>query len=164
MAECLMLPVGMGDLQASRDPSTVLVAYGLGSCIGVCMYDPVVLIGGLAHVMLPSSREVQGWQTSSKFADCAIAQLIEKMTRLGSGPRRLQARIAGGARMLTAPGFGDSFNIGQRNIESVRSTLQLHGIPLLSADTGGTRGRTMAMHIGTGRITVRTIGEREIEL
>jgi chemotaxis protein CheD len=165
MAEQVIIPVGIGELKICRDPLDVLVAYGLGSCVGVCVYDPDSKVGGLAHVMLPNSAEAVSQRPLSKFADHAVAMLLEEMTRLGIPKRRLVSKIAGGAQMLVAPGFsGNGFNIGERNVEAVRAALDRLRLPLLKADTGGHRGRTLSMHLGVGKILVRTIGEEETEL
>ena len=160
-----MVPVGIGELRASKDPLEVLVAYGLGSCIGVCLYDPQVKVGGLAHVMLPSSADAASQQPLSKFADQAVPMLIEEMGKLGALPRRMVCKMAGGAQMLVSPGFsGNGFNVGERNAEAVRAALGRHGVALQRAEVGGHRGRTLSIHVSTGRIMVRTIGEKEIEL
>ncbi len=160
-----MVPVGIGELRAGNSPSEVLVAYGLGSCVGVCLYDPQVKAGGLAHVMLPNSAEAVSQRPLGKFADCAVPMLLEEMAKLGAETRRLICKIAGGAQMLTAPGFStNGFNVGERNVEAVKAALERHRVPLLKSDTGGNRGRTLAVHLATGKIMVRTIGEKEIEL
>lgn len=165
MAEQVMIPVGIGELKIGKDPQEVLVAYGLGSCVGVCIYDPDSKVGGLAHVMLPNSAEAVSQRPLSKFADCAVPMLLDEMGRLGVAKRRLVSKIAGGAQMLVAPGFsGNSFNIGERNVDAVKAALERLNVPLLKADTGGHRGRTLAMHLGVGKILVRTVGEKETEL
>ncbi len=160
-----MVPVGIGELRVSRDPDEVLVAYGLGSCVGVCLYDPETKVGGLAHVMLPNSADAISQRPLSKFADQAVPMLMEEMKKLGAMSRRLLCKIAGGSQMLTAPGFsGNGFNVGERNVDAVKAALNRHRVPLLGADTGGNRGRTLALHTVSGKIMVRTIGEKETEL
>ncbi len=165
MADQVVVPIGIGELRASSDPSEVLVAYGLGSCIGVCLYDPGSGVGGLAHVMLPNSAEALIQRPLSKFADHAVPMLIEEMRKLGVVQRRLVCKIAGGAQMLVGPGFsGNGFNVGERNIEAVKAALARHKVPLVKAEVGGNRGRTLSVHLASGRIVVRTIGEKEFEL
>ncbi len=165
MADQVVLPVGIGELRVSKDPSEVLVAYGLGSCVGVCLYDPDAKVGGLAHVMLPSSAEAQSQRPLSKFADRAVPMLIEEMSKLGASPRRLICKIAGGAQMLTAAGFStNGFTVGERNIEAVKAALERHKVSLAKADIGGHRGRTVSIRPGSGKIMLRTIGEKETEL
>ncbi|MCL4370472.1 MAG: chemotaxis protein CheD [Chloroflexi bacterium] len=165
MADQVVVPVGIGELRASKDPSEVLVAYGLGSCVGVCMYDPESKVGGLAHVMLPNSADAHSQRPLSKFADQAVPMLMEEMRKLGAVPHRMVCKIAGGAQMLTAPGFSSNgFNVGERNVEAVKAVLGMHRVPLVRADTGGSRGRTLSVHLASGKIMVRTIGENETEL
>ena len=165
MADHVVVPVGIGELRASKDPGEVLVAYGLGSCIGVCLYDPEAKVAGLAHVMLPSSAEALSQRPLSKFADYAIPMLLDEVGKLGAAPRRLICKIAGGAQMLTAPGFStNGFNVGERNAEAVKAALQRHRVPLLKADTGGHRGRTLSIYPVSGKVMVRTIGEKETDL
>ncbi len=159
------LAVGIGEMLATGDPESVLMAYGLGSCVGVCLYDRESRVGGLAHVMLPSSSEGHDRSTGGKYADRAIPLLLEGVVKLGGNQRRLVSKIAGGAQMLTGPAFsGNGFNIGERNVEAVKAVLERYRVPLLNSDTGGNRGRTMAMHIASGRVLIRIIGERETEL
>lgn len=153
----------MGELCATGDPSVVLAAYGLGSCIGVSVYDPVAKVGGLAHVMLPSSRDVTFKASAFRFADLAVPALIEKVQQLGATRKRLICRIAGGAHMLFA-GSSDGFKIGERNIEAVGEALLRCGLTPAAKDTGGSRGRTVRLFVDTGRVLVRTVGQGDVEL
>ncbi len=165
MADQVVVPVGIGELKVTKDPADVLVAYGLGSCVGVCLYDPDVKVAGLAHVMLPNSAEAISQNPVGKFADRAVPMLLEEIVKLGGNPRRLMCKIAGGAQMLIAPGFpAGGFNIGERNVEAVRAALERYKVALRKAETGGTRGRTLSLYAATGRVMVRTIGEKETEL
>jgi len=165
MAERVMVQVGIGEFRASKNPSEVLIAYGLGSCVGVCIYDPEARVGGLAHVMLPSSAEAVSQRPLGKFADCAVPMLLEEIAKLGGHQHRWLAKIAGGAQMLVGPGFcNNGFNIGERNVQAVKTALGALGVPLVRAETGGNKGRTIALHLATGTVTVRTVGEKEIEL
>ncbi len=160
-----MVPVGIGEFRASKDSREVLVAYGLGSCVGVSIYDPEGKIGGLAHVMLPNSTDALSQSPLGKFADCAVPLLVEEMVKLGARPRRLLGKIAGGAQMLLVARLSNNIlNVGERNILAVKAAMELHGIPITRSDTGGHRGRTMAVHLATGKTTVRIVGEKETEL
>ncbi len=165
MADQIVVPVGIGELRVSKDPGEVLVAYGLGSCVGVVLYDPEAKVGGLAHVMLPNSADAVSQRPLSKFADQAVPMLLDEMKKLGGVPRRLVCKIAGGAQMLTAPGFStNGFNVGERNVDAVKAALRRHRVALLNAVTGGNRGRTLSVYTASGKIMVRTIGEKETEL
>ena len=128
------------------------------------MYDRERRAGGLAHVLLPSSEEAVMVEAPGKFADLAVPILVEELVRLGAHPARLIGKIAGGAQMLASPQFSNGFNVGERNVESVKAALARCSVPLLGADTGGNRGRSLSMHLGTGRVLVRILGERVTEL
>ncbi len=154
----------MGEICATRDTSAVLIAYGLGSCIGVSLYDAVAKVGGLAHVMLPSSKESSSQGLGYRFADVAVPALVDKMQQLGAGRKRLICRIAGGAHMLFAPGSSDGFKIGERNIEAVAEALARCGVTPAAKEIGGSRGRTLRLYLSTGRVFVKTVGQQDIEL
>lgn len=164
MAGGEIVSVGMGEAFAAKDPTTVLVAYGLGSCVGICLYDPIAKVGGMAHVMLPDSREGKISGASAKFADQAVPLLIKEVLALGASKARLIVKIAGGAQMIVAPGFVDRFNIGERNVTAVSKMLEAHSLKLSSADTGGNMGRTVQLFVHTGQVLVRTAGKDSREL
>ena len=152
------IKVGLGQLVVSKSPSDVLSALGLGSCIGLTVFDPVTKIGGMVHVMLPSSEISTHSGPDGKYADTAIPALVDQVSRLGGDPSRLVCKMAGGAQMFSGGSGGGSLNIGSRNAIAVRAALQVAGLRLKSAQTGGTFGRTVDIHIGTGLVTVRTVG------
>lgn len=163
-SEQTTVAVGIGKIHATKDTSKVLASCGLGSCVAVSMYDPMARVGGLAHVMLPSSKETGRRVASYRFADVAVPALIKELIKLGATPRRLVCKIAGGAQMLAAPGQHNSLSIGERNVEAVREALIEFGIVPDSADTGGTQGRTMRLFVDTGRVVVRTAGGEDVEI
>jgi Chemotaxis protein; stimulates methylation of MCP proteins len=147
--------IGIGELAVERNPA-VIITLGLGSCVGVCMRDPVAKVGGMAHVMLPDSggRDVQ---LPGKYADNAIAALIERLLSLGGSKSRLEAKIAGGASMFESSGM----NVGARNVEAVRYWLKYHQVPLKAEDVGGNRARSIEYNIETGKLLVRKVGGGE---
>lgn len=156
MAEDML--VDMGRYAVAHNP-TVLVALGLGSCIGVVIYDEEKHIGGLAHVMLPESRESAKGNKGlnmNKFADVAIPSMVEEMKHKGCSVERMKAKIAGGAHMFTGIMDSEMMDIGKRNDEAVREELKKLGIPLLAHETGGTVGRTVRLDTATGRFMIKT--------
>jgi chemotaxis protein CheD len=157
------LVVGLGEVRVTDDPEGVLVCLGLGSCVGVCAYDPVAKIGGMAHIMLPSSTRHVGFG-SNKHADLGVPALVGEMTELGASASRLIVKIAGGAQMSLAPGVGNIFKVGENNIEAVKEVLSGMGIRLKDSDTGGNHGRTMRMHLDSGAAVVTSAGRESIEL
>lgn len=153
----LVYKVGMADLKICSSPD-VLSTLGLGSCIGICLYDPGTKVSGLAHIMLPSSESIKNNSNIAKFADTAIVKLIDDMVKAGANRRRFVAKIAGGAQMFAFTSQSDSMKVGQRNAESVRKILKDMSIPILADDTGGNYGRTIEFYSTTGVLLIKTIG------
>ena len=150
--------VGLGEIFTGSGTGK-LVAYGLGSCIGVCVYDPGSNVGGLAHVMLPENMGGKAHpDMPGRYADSAITNLIEMVTSAGADRGKLQARISGGAQMLSAPGLSDKFNIGARNAVMVKAELKKNGVRVKGEDIGGQAGRTLSPDLGSGMVTVKTLG------
>ena len=155
------LTIGIADMKIAQHSGT-LITYALGSCIGICLYDPVLKLGGLLHIMLPLNMET-GRKNPLKYADTGLAEMIRQMEAKGASRTRMVAKIAGGAKMFEVTG-GALGNIGQRNIESVRIQMKKHGLRLANEDVGGTVARTMMMNVETGAISVRSYGRPEVFL
>lgn len=158
-----IIKVGMADLNVALHPDA-LQTCGLGSCVGVCLWDPMTKAGGMAHVMLPSSSLGKRGGNEAKFADTAVPLLIREMVKLGAEKSRLVAKIAGGAQMFSFYSANDIMKIGERNAESVKKCLQAERIRLLAEDIGGNYGRTIEFYTENGQLYVRTInlGEKYI--
>jgi chemotaxis protein CheD len=152
--------VGLGECKISRNVEEVLVAYGLGSCVGIGMYDPQLRLAGLLHAVLPTSPNGVA-ERSAKYVTSGIEILLEEMIKAGAIPSRIIVRMAGGANMLTAPGFSKTFNIGTRNVEAAHEVLQRLRLRLVSEEVGGTIGRTVRFYVCDGRMTIRTVGNQE---
>ncbi|MBC9783438.1 chemotaxis protein CheD [Heliobacterium chlorum] len=156
----MLIKVGMADLKATKAPNNLMTS-GLGSCIGICLYDAVAKVGGLAHIMLPHSAHARSSENKAKFADTAIPVLLDDMIRLGAVKSRLVAKIAGGAQMFSFPGASDVMRIGERNAEAVVLKLRQENIPLLAKETGGNYGRTIELDTTNGKLLIRTIDRGE---
>lgn len=160
-----VLAVGIGELQVTADRSCLLVSYGLGSCVAVCLWDARHVVAGMAHVMLPEASV--GHRPSSvpaKFADQAVVALLDNLDRLRADRSRLVAKIAGGAQMFSPIGQADMLAVGQRNVERVKEMLRRRQIPLVGEDTGGRSGRTVTFVPTTGKLLVKMIGSGEREI
>ncbi|MGE5397865.1 MAG: chemotaxis protein CheD [Chitinophagales bacterium] len=155
-----IIQVGMADLKVASVPDKLMTA-GLGSCVGICLHDKANRIGGLAHIMLPSSLQARSTQNKAKFADTALDVLISEMEKLGSLSARLTAKIAGGAQMFNFSGDSDIMKIGERNARAVEEALKRLNIKLIANDTGGTYGRTIVFDPENGELLVKTIGHGE---
>lgn len=151
--------VGIADCKIARSPQRI-VTLGLGSCVGITLFDPIAKIGGMAHIMLPDSTQFTTVTNSFKFADLAIPILISKLKDAGAAVSRLKAKIAGGAQMFS---FADQkktmLNIGERNVSKVREVLKKEGIPIVGEDVGGNIGRTMILETETGKVFIRSVGK-----
>jgi chemotaxis protein CheD len=152
------IKVGIAQWRVAKAPYR-LVTLGLGSCVGVAVYDATSRVGGLAHVMLPDSRQFPPGQNPAKFADTALPALVEEMVRQGAARARLVAKLAGGAQMFNFDQHSSPIlNIGQRNVAAVKEALKKLGITVAGEDTGGSVGRTMILDAASGVVYIRIIG------
>ncbi|EGD46005.1 CheD [Ruminiclostridium papyrosolvens DSM 2782] len=152
-----IIKVGMADLNSSRHPC-MITTLGLGSCVGVALYDSTAKVAGLAHVMLPSSEQAKNNSNIAKFADTAIVKLVDDMIKLGARKDRIVAKLAGGAQMFVFNQSSDLMRIGYRNVVASKEKLKLLNIPIISEDTGGNYGRTIELYSDDGRLMIKTIG------
>lgn len=156
-----LIKVGMADLKVCKFPD-VLTTIGLGSCIGVALYDPSTKISGLAHVMLPDSTQIRNNTNIAKFADTGIQKLYDDMIKAGANKARIVAKIAGGAKMFElSNNNAQSINIGDRNAEASREKLKELGIRLVAEDTGLNFGRTVELYSETGGFLIKAVGRPE---
>ena len=153
-----MIKVGMADLQLCKSPG-VLTTLGLGSCVGVALYDPVNKIGGLLHCMLPDSTQFKNNSNTAKYADSGIDELVSKMVSLGANRSRIVAKIAGGAQMFAMKTNNDTLRVGERNAEAVKKKLSQMGIRLLSEDCGLNYGRTVEFYTENGDYVIKSVGK-----
>lgn len=153
-----IIKVGMADLNICKSPN-IITTLGLGSCIGIAVYDPSSKVGGLAHIMLPDSTKIRNNSNIAKFADTGIDELIRRVTAAGAIKSRLVAKIAGGARMFEVSGLSDVGNVGARNAEASKQKLKELGIRIIGEDTGLNYGRTVELHCETGEYYIKSVGK-----
>ena len=151
------LTVGIADMKILQWDGE-LITYALGSCIGICLYDPSVKLAALIHIMLPINMEA-GRKNTMKYADTGIRETIRQLEGRGARKNRLVAKIAGGAKMFEVSGSTGLGNIGQRNIESVHMNLRREGIRIVSENVGGTVARTLSFFPATGQGQIRAYGQ-----
>jgi len=149
--------VGIADFKISHQPYQ-LITVGLGSCVGLTFYDPVLKLGGLLHIMLPDSKRFNDIKKPAKFADTGIFLLLQEIKRFPVRVNHLQVKIAGGAQMFS--GFNENFkmNIGEQNVQAAKSVLRKLGFKIMAEDIGGNKGRTMILDTRTGQVMIRTLG------
>lgn len=153
-----LITVSMADLQICDQAHATLVAYALGSCIGVAVWDRERKIGGLMHVMLPSSRSAAGatWVRPAMFADTAVPLILGRMLQLGCATENLVVKLAGGGQLLAE---SRQMAIGTRNIEGVRAAFAAQSVPIAAEDLGGTKSRSLKLEVGSGITRVCSRGE-----
>ena len=152
------IKVGMADANICRPPDEI-TTLGLGSCVGIVLYDPVVKIAGLVHVMLPDSTKIINNSNKYKFADTGIDTLVQEMVNYGAIKRNLVAKIAGGAQMFSFSNNLEMMRIGERNVEATKEKLAKLGIPILAEETGANYGRTIVFSPETGLLLIKSVGK-----
>lgn len=159
-----IIKVGMADLKTCVSPNGI-TTLGLGSCVGIAIRDPANKIGGLAHIMLPDSKSINGSQMNiAKFADTGIAELVKQMEKLGAQRSRMVAKIAGGANMFNFHGTSSIGQVGERNVEATKAKLGELRIPILAEDTGKNFGRTVVFYPETGDYVIKAVGKQEYKI
>lgn len=153
----MIIKVGMAELKMIQEPG-ILTTLGLGSCVGIILYDQAIKIGGLVHIMLPSSKQIKNNENKAKFADTGIQFLLDKMLGKGCEKSRIIAKITGGSQMFSFQSNNDMMKIGKRNVLATKEVLNFLKIPIIAEDTGGNYGRTIEFHTTNGNLIIKTIG------
>ena len=150
-----LIKVGMAQFKVAAAPARMMT-FALGSCVGIVLYDPVSKIGGLAHVMHPSSKRVQNNVNRAKFVDTAIELMLSRMAKKGATRSRIEAKIFGGAKMFkTAAASPGVMQIGEENVNATRAELADRNIPIVAESTGGEKGKTVFFDVASGKVTVK---------
>lgn len=157
------IKIGIGELDVALPPDKIMTI-GLGSCIGIAIYDNVNKVIGLSHIMLPDSTGFTNQSNLMKFANLAIPVLVDRMIAKGANKKNLKSKIAGGACMFNFADKPSTLDIGKRNTLAVKVILNALNIPILSEDTGGSSGRTMIIEAETCKVFIKTVGKEIKEL
>lgn len=159
-----VIKVGIAQMDVAKLPNTIRTS-GLGSCVGVILYDESQKIAGLIHVMLPDSKLGRSESINvAKFADTGIAAMIDLLKLEGVQKFKLKAKIAGGAQMFQFTSDKNTMRIGPRNVEAVKQELKRNSIPLIAEDTGGSSGRTIEFDPATSKLHIRTVNQGVSEI
>jgi chemotaxis protein CheD len=156
-----MTAVNGSEMKISSNPVETLVAFSIGSGMGVTVHDPVCGVGGILNFMLPDSRRANGVNPEKvpfMFADTGIAAFVAALAAHNVRPDRLKVVIAGGAHILDQT---EAFNLGQKNIEALKAGLDAYNLKIFHENTGGTNSRTLALEIGSGCSSIKIFGESE---
>ena len=155
--------IGIAEKVISRSPDK-LVTLGLGSCVGLILFDPVKKVGGLVHIMLPNAPGGTAEFNRFKFADTAIDDMIKLVVQAGASRHQLQAKLTGGAHMFNNAYNSDVMGIGKRNVDVCQKVLKENRIPVTAQDTGGTSGRSIEFCCETNMLQIRTVSPRSVRL
>jgi chemotaxis protein CheD len=147
--------IGIAEYAVVTD-ETVLITSGLGSCLGIVLYDPGKMVSGLIHVMLPTVDQARD-NTPAKFVDTGLPLLIDEMEDAGANPNRLRAWIIGGSEMIQFTSSDES--IGSRNITMATQLIDEYGLRLVDSDVGGNHGRSIQFDPSVGEVSIRTADE-----
>jgi len=152
--------VGMGDAVSVSTPAK-LITLGLGSCIGLVVYDETAKVAAMAHIMLPDSRNGNEHEKPGKFADLAVPFLVEELLKKHAQRDRLKAKYAGGAQMFAnvVSGGADFLAVGVRNAAETLAFLNKFKIRIVASDTGGNKGRTVEFNTETWMLSVKVLGK-----
>lgn len=147
-------------MKISKSAEDVLITYALGSCLGIAVYDAVAKIGGLLHVMLPTSavNPTKAAKNPLMFVDTGVPELFKACYKAGAQKERLIVKVAGGASLQNNENT-DQFQIGQRNFVMLRKLLWKNSVLIKSFDVGDKFSRTMSLHVATGEVTLRISNE-----
>lgn len=143
--------VKMAEYAVSDSADDTLITIGLGSCVGIALYDSKTKIGGLVHIMLPENKK---GLTPAKYADTGIPLTIEEMEKKGAKRKRIIAKIAGGAQMFSTSGSDSGLNVGTRNVKKVKEVLNEININMIGEDVGKNYGRTMKFYLEDGKVLI----------
>ena len=149
---------------AVANGDTLLVTVGLGSCVAIALHDAQAQVGGLAHVLLPSTGMSQDRSNRAKFPSSAVPLLCERMQALGARAGRIRAKIVGGASMFTSLLSASGLQIGERNVVATRVALEQAGIPIIAQDVGGDYGRSVYFSVHDGRLVVKSLKAGHVNL
>ena len=147
-----LLAAGIGEMVLSSSPDDHLIAYGLGSCIALAVWDPRARVGGLAHFMLPSGPANSS--SPVKFIDTGLDTFLCALEAQGVVLNRSTLKAAGAAAMLTV---GGGLAIGKRNAEMMQTSLTERGLNLTAASLGGNVGRTVQLEVADGRFLIKSL-------
>lgn len=155
-----VIKVGIAEMGIAKAPQLIRTA-GLGSCVGVVIYDTTTKIAGMVHIMLPNSNLTRQVPINAdKYADTGILHLVDTLIQKGIKSYSMKAKIAGGAQMFQfSSASADMMRIGPRNVEAVKEKLAALHIPLISEDCGGNNGRTIEFNPENGKLMIKAVNK-----
>jgi chemotaxis protein CheD len=147
------ITIGIGELHAESEPAVITTV--LGSCVSVCLFDPLKRIGGMNHILLPGNADLKLFNVSARYGVNAMELLINKMLTKGADRARLRAKVFGGGRMLTDT--PQVYSPGKENARFVFDFLDTEGIQVDSFNVGGAYGRKIHFYTHSGEVLMKRI-------
>lgn len=146
--------IGIGEMAVSGTRDATIATHAVGSCIAVCIFDPIATVAGMLHFLLPESaiNPERAERHPAVFADTGIPLLFQTAYGYGLVKQRVIVKLVGGAEMPQTSGAW--FNTGQRNLLAARNLLWRNGLLVAAQDVGGTDARTVHMSVADGRLQV----------
>jgi chemotaxis protein CheD len=144
--------VTQGEYAISDKPGEVITTI-LGSCVAVCLFDPIGKVGGMNHFLLPGDSRGSGADVAS-YGLNSMELLINGLLKVGAKRNRFEAKIFGGAKMIE--GLSD---VGMKNAHFATEFLSFEGIPCVSKSLGGINGRRLRFWPTTGHVQMLLLGE-----
>jgi chemotaxis protein CheD len=145
--------IHIGEFYASNAP--IIINTLLGSCVAVCLFDPIRQIGGMNHILMPGKADLRNFDTSASYGINAMELLINRIMVLGGNRRHLVAKVFGGANVI--PTISEENGMGRKNEAFVVEFLQIEKIKIISQDLGGNQSRRIYFHTDTGDVFLRRI-------
>ncbi len=153
-----IVQVRMADYAICIAPQKI-TTIGLGSCVGIVLYDTGNKQCGMLHAMLPDSTRIRNNTNRSKFVDTGLDDMLQQMLQKGAVKRRIIAKLAGGAKMFDFSENSDITSIGYQNVQAAKYKLNALGIELISEDTGENYGRTICFDPSINELEIKAIGQ-----
>ena len=159
----MVIKIGLAEVKTASKPH-ILATPSVGSCVAVTLYDELMGIGSMVHIMLPDINLAKSKKNRAKFANTAVEIMLKEMVDLGAAKRRIKAKIVGGANMFPTVNRGSGMHIGTRNIVAVKDELKKRKFRLVAEDTEGNYGRSVEFFLETGVVRTKSAlhGNKEI--
>jgi len=147
--------VMQGGFCVSADPDTMMTTI-LGSCVAVCLRDPVAQVGGMNHFLLAKAKNPHDSAGSAIYGVHLMEVLVNGLLNLGASRNRLEAKVFGGATIVQGLG-----NIGAHNVDFAINFLKYEGIKYKGGNHGGSYGRRVQYWPVSGRARQRVVDDGE---
>lgn len=147
--------IGIGELYVASEPTVISTI--LGSCVSVCLFDPVSKVGGMNHMLLPGSPDMKEFNESARYGINAMELLINGLLTNGAKRHNLKAKVFGGGHVFNGAGFREVFTPGKDNTKFTFSFLEDENLPIESYNVGGNFGRKIYFESDTGEVLMKRV-------